>query len=69
MSWDIYGNKLEPGHCEVHPWVPIEYPCPTCVDERRSREGVSPEQLNRKLREISIVLAELRGRIEKLEQR
>jgi len=30
MGYDIHGNKLEPGHCEVHPWVHQEYPCSQC---------------------------------------
>ena len=31
--WDIYGETLEQGHCEVHPWVHCEYPCPVCINE------------------------------------
>ena len=31
MSYDIYGNNLASGHCEVHPWVHCEYPCPVCL--------------------------------------
>lgn len=30
MAYDIHGERLEPGHCEVHPWVHMEYPCPEC---------------------------------------
>lgn len=37
MAYDIYGQSLERGHCEVHPWVPYEYPCPECM-ERQERE-------------------------------
>lgn len=37
MSWDIYGNDLRPGHCEVHPWVHEEYPCQTCMAESNRR--------------------------------
>lgn len=33
MSFDIYGQRLERGHCEVHPWVHEEYPCPVCLQE------------------------------------
>lgn len=39
MSWDIYGNDLRRGHCEVHPWVHEEYPCQTCMAERRKIEA------------------------------
>lgn len=31
MPYDIYGNKLKKGHCEVHPDVPEEYPCNYCL--------------------------------------
>lgn len=34
MAWDIYGNPLERGHCEVHPHVHEEYPCSVCMSER-----------------------------------
>jgi hypothetical protein len=36
-GYDIYGEPLLIGHCEVHPWMAIEYPCPQCFadDERR----------------------------------
>jgi len=33
MSWDIYGDPLERGFCEVHPWVKQEYPCCLCAAE------------------------------------
>ena len=46
MAFDIYGERLERGHCEVHPWVHEEYPCPVCyrendkrkVDDRQAKE-------------------------------
>jgi len=31
MSFDIYGNTLRPGYCEVHPQVQEEYPCSLCI--------------------------------------
>lgn len=34
MAWDIYGNPLQRGHCEVHPHVHEEYPCSVCMSER-----------------------------------
>ena len=37
MSFDIYGNNLRPGHCEVHPHVHEEYPCSVCLAESASR--------------------------------
>lgn len=33
MAFDIYGNYLRPGHCEVHPEVPEEFPCYRCIEE------------------------------------
>jgi hypothetical protein len=33
MSYDIYGETLRRGHCEVHPWVHCEYPCPVCMED------------------------------------
>ena len=42
MAFDIYGQRLERGHCEVHPWVHSEYPCPVCLQDasnkRRQRD-------------------------------
>jgi hypothetical protein len=35
MSWDIYGNTLRKGYCEVHPHVQEEYPCSLCYAESR----------------------------------
>jgi len=33
MSYDIYGEHLRPGFCEVHPYVESSYPCPICITE------------------------------------
>ena len=33
MSYDIYGQHLRPGHCEVHPEVHQPYPCDLCLME------------------------------------
>lgn len=38
MSFDIYGNRLERGHCEVHPHVHEDYPCSLCMSESRRRQ-------------------------------
>ena len=43
MSWDIYGNPLARGHCEVHPHVHEEYPCSVCMAEKRQREQASQQ--------------------------
>jgi len=36
MSFDIYGNNLKRGHCEVHPNVAEEYPCSLCQSHSQS---------------------------------
>ena len=33
MAYDIYGQKLASGHCEVHPRVGETYPCSLCYAE------------------------------------
>ena len=38
MAWDIYGNPLKAGHCEVHPEVPIPWPCHLCLAENAQYE-------------------------------
>lgn len=38
MAWDIYGNTLTRGHCEVHPQVAQEYPCYICMEESRKAD-------------------------------
>lgn len=38
MAYDIYGNTLRRGHCEVHPHVAEEYPCSVCISEKRQRD-------------------------------
>ena len=39
MSYDIYGNPLRRGHCEVHPHVHEEYPCSVCIQENNNRNA------------------------------
>jgi len=41
MSWDIYGESLRRGHCEVHPHVHEEYPCSVCIREAQQNEAES----------------------------
>ena len=38
VSFDIYGNKLRPGHCEVHPDVSETYPCWYCRASQEPEE-------------------------------
>lgn len=48
MSYDIYGNNLRRGHCEVHPHVHEEYPCSICcMENSRNEERKEYERLER----------------------
>jgi len=44
MAYDIYGNNLKRGHCEVHPQVAEEYPCSLCYAEHDRQEQNRQEQ-------------------------
>ena len=44
MAWDIYGNNLRRGYCEVHPDVPQEYPCMYCMRDIERDEEQRYEQ-------------------------
>lgn len=37
MAYDIYGNDLRKGYCEVHPNVHEEYPCELCLLDKSDR--------------------------------
>lgn len=39
MAFDIYGNNLRRGHCEVHPNVHEEYPCALCCAEKQNYDA------------------------------
>jgi len=39
MAYDIYGDHLRRGYCEVHPDVHEEWPCSECLAESRAREN------------------------------
>lgn len=44
MPYDIYGNPLRQGYCEVHPDVPEEYPCSVCFENYQGRQEQEPRQ-------------------------
>jgi hypothetical protein len=44
MSFDINGNKLQPGHCEVHPHINEDYPCSVCNSEHYRKVASSEQQ-------------------------
>jgi|GEM_PF-5443476 len=57
MSYDIYGNDLKEGYCEVHPHIPEYYPCHICCQEidrenKRHQQQQHPEQPEPKIYEI-----------------
>lgn len=35
-GYDIYGDRLLIGHCEVHPWVPEVHPCSECLHSQHN---------------------------------
>lgn len=53
MAWDIYGNPLRRGYCEVHPYVPEEYPCCECRrrDDEYERQRNEQELLDLQIKE------------------
>lgn len=44
MSFDIYGEHLQRGDCEVHPWVHEDYPCSICLSENAQRRREKAEE-------------------------
>ena len=44
MAFDIYGERLRGGHCEVHPHVHEEYPCHVCLIESRRKTELWEQQ-------------------------
>lgn len=68
MGYDIYGNSLRAGHCEVHPHVHEEYPCGVCISESQGREQQgSLCDGNPRYCEASACLAQASDRIAELE--
>ncbi|HHQ4697433.1 TPA: hypothetical protein ACSP2Q_000075 [Aeromonas veronii] len=76
MSFDIYGNQLRRGYCEVHPHVHEEYPCSVCVAEKQRgnshRVGADYDplleisDLQAKCAELKVALESLVGDIDAL---
>lgn len=44
MGYDIYGNNLASGHCEVHPHVAEQYPCSLCYAESEQQRHYQYQQ-------------------------
>lgn len=47
MAYDIYGNNLASGHCEVHPWVGESYPCSLCYAESKPKHDPRQQDYER----------------------
>ena len=47
MTYDIYGNNLASGHCEVHPWVGEIYPCSLCYAESKPKHDPRQKEYER----------------------
>jgi len=43
MAYDIYGNHLRRGYCEVHPDIPEEYPCSGCMERHSEQRYPEPD--------------------------
>lgn len=68
MSYDIYGNPLRRGYCEVHPHVNEEYPCSVCMSENNQRNTEAQSQLDHYAKiELEQEYSDLKARITQLE--
>ena len=69
MAFDIYGNGLIPGYCEVHPQVNEEYPCLLCrMDEYKHPMNKQKELEIQKEYEESLVPDKPFGVVEQIGQ-
>lgn len=59
MAYDIYGNGLRPGYCEVHPDVPEQWPCGYCRDaDDRAEMDRAQEEAHQQERDAERMAAE-----------
>jgi hypothetical protein len=72
MAYDIYGNDLRRGYCEVHPHVHQEYPCDICCRDieqsnRQNQQNQQGEQIQQSndLETVRVVIDMLIIRIPK----
>lgn len=73
MAYDIYGNDLRLGYCEVHPHVNQQYPCDICYREieQNNRQNSNqtpygnPEQFDQNIEWVRIVIDMLIIRVPK----
>ena len=68
MAYDIYGNNLRPGHCEVHPSVHEEYPCALCMSESQQRDQNQAQQIQQSIEsQMRAEIERLQTKVEQLE--
>lgn len=65
MAYDIYGNNLRPGFCEVHPHVAEPYPCSICMAGHQQQQQQQQPEYD-KLAEAEHYLAQANAEIERL---
>ena len=69
MPYDIYGDNLRNGFCEVHPYVEQEYPCQICWQEiEREKQRQREHRENLQLQNEQYHLHSALQQIEKLEE-
>jgi dihydropteroate synthase len=69
VSFDIYGNNLRRGYCEVHPHVAEEYPCSICTSHsNRQQEDNQRQDIEQQLSYCESHIIELKQHIAELEQ-
>lgn len=68
MSWDIYGQPLRRGYCEVHSWINQEYPCSQCMLEiERTRYEDEYEEYCKE-QELQNEIEKLKSQLSKAEE-
>lgn len=69
MAYDIYGNNLRRGYCEVHPNVPEEYPCSICLaDSNRKHQDYQADSLRRQNAQLQSSIDQLKQENEKIHE-
>lgn len=55
MAFDIYGQPLHRGYCEVHPNIHEEYPCSMCIAESDVKHQRNVEDNRRRQKEFELM--------------
>lgn len=63
MAYDIYGNDLRPGYCEVHPHVGQEYPCFVCGQEIQAENNRQKQERSHAFNEGKIYEIDFDGHV------